>query len=82
MAGLVYVDGRRVDKPGAPVDIFSEITVKEEACPYVSRGGLKLEKALKAFDISRKGPEPPISELPQGDLPTVCFRRGLSAFWL
>ncbi len=55
MAGLVYVDGRRVDKPGAPVDIFSEITVKEEACPYVSRGGLKLEKALKTFDISPKG---------------------------
>ncbi|MFQ8602720.1 MAG: TlyA family RNA methyltransferase [Anaerovoracaceae bacterium] len=54
MAGLIYVDGQRIDKPGTPVDFDSEITVKEDLCPYVSRGGLKLEKALKLFDFSLK----------------------------
>ena len=55
MAGLIYVDGRRVDKPGTPVDESSEITVKEDLCPYVSRGGLKLEKALELFDFTLDG---------------------------
>jgi len=52
MAGLIYVDGQRVDKPGTPVDTEAEITVKETLCPYVSRGGLKLEKALSLYDFS------------------------------
>ncbi len=55
MAGVVYVDGIRVDKPGTPVDTEAEISVKEETCPYVSRGGLKLEKALREFHISPEG---------------------------
>lgn len=49
MAGIVYVDGQRVDKAGTPVDEAADIYVKEKVCPYVSRGGLKLEKALKTF---------------------------------
>lgn len=52
MAGLVYVDGQRMDKPGAPVDFDADITVKENLCPYVSRGGLKLEKAIELFGFS------------------------------
>ena len=52
MAGLVYVDGQRVDKPGTSVDTEAEITVKEALCPYVSRGGLKLEKALELYGFS------------------------------
>ena len=54
MAGVVYVDGLRIDKPGTSIDEAAEITVKEDLCPYVSRGGLKLEKALKTwnFDLS------------------------------
>ena len=52
MAGLVYVDGQRVDKPGTAVSADAEITVKEDLCPYVSRGGLKLEKALESFGFS------------------------------
>ena len=52
MAGLIYVDGQRVDKPGTQVDETAEITVKEEICPSVSRGGLKLEKALETFGFS------------------------------
>lgn len=55
MAGLVNVDGERVDKPGTSIDETSEITLKAGFCPYVSRGGLKLEKALKTFDINLKG---------------------------
>lgn len=52
MAGLVYVDGQRVDKPGTSVDTEADITVKEALCPYVSRGGLKLEKALELYGFS------------------------------
>ena len=52
MAGLIYVDGQRVDKPGTPVDENAEISIKEALCPYVSRGGLKLEKAIEAFGFS------------------------------
>lgn len=55
MAGVVYVDGQRVDKPGASVREDAEITVKEDLCPYVSRGGLKLEKALELFGFSLEG---------------------------
>jgi len=55
MAGLIYVDGQRIDKPGTPVDADAEITVKEALCPYVSRGGLKLEKALSCFEFSLSG---------------------------
>jgi 23S rRNA (cytidine1920-2'-O)/16S rRNA (cytidine1409-2'-O)-methyltransferase len=52
MAGLVLVDGERMDKPGTKVKVDATITVKGELHPYVSRGGLKLEKALKEFDVS------------------------------
>ncbi len=55
MAGLVYVDGQRVDKPGTPVDTEAEITVKTDLCPYVSRGGLKLEKSLKTWNFDLQG---------------------------
>ena len=50
LAGAVSVDGRRVDKPGAAVADGAEIAVKQ-SLPYVSRGGLKLEKAMDAFPI-------------------------------
>ena len=55
MAGAVYVDGIRADKPGTPVSGESELTVKEKACPYVSRGGLKLAKALSEYEIDLSG---------------------------
>lgn len=51
MAGEIYVDKQLVDKPGTRVDIESDIEVKGDSLPYVSRGGLKLEKAIKIFDI-------------------------------
>ncbi|WP_079479771.1 TlyA family RNA methyltransferase [Halobacillus salinus] len=51
MAGLVFSEQNRLDKPGLKVSEDLPITVKGSAIPYVSRGGLKLEKALKTFDI-------------------------------
>lgn len=51
MAGLVVVAGERCDKPGTKFAEDVGITVKGEVHPYVSRGGLKLEKALKEFHI-------------------------------
>ncbi len=55
MAGQVYVDGRKVDKAGAPVGEEAWIEVRGKALPYVSRGGLKLEKAVNYWPISLKG---------------------------
>jgi len=55
MAGVVFVGGNKEDKPGLKVDVESEITIKENIHPYVSRGGLKLEKAVKVFGIDLKG---------------------------
>lgn len=51
MAGIVFVDGQKSDKAGNMVDTEAEIFVKENICPYVSRGGLKLEKSMKEFDL-------------------------------
>lgn len=54
MAGLVTVDGRKIDKPGYKVDRLAEIKVAA-GTKYVSRGGLKLEKALASFQIDLHG---------------------------
>ena len=55
MSGLVFVDGRRVDKSGAAVAEDAAIEVRGKVLPYVSRGGLKLEKAMKLWPISLEG---------------------------
>ena len=55
MAGLVTVDGRIEDKAGQRFDTEQEFAVKQKLCNYVSRGGLKLEKAISSFDICLKG---------------------------
>lgn len=55
MAGVVYVDGQKVDKAGTAVDDKAHIHIKENLCPYVSRGGLKLEKALSQFGFVLEG---------------------------
>lgn len=54
MEGVVFIGNRRIDKPGEKVDINSEITIKENPILYVSRGGLKLEKAINIFNIELK----------------------------
>lgn len=54
MSGLVFVNGQRADKPGMPVSQDAQIEVRGEAIPFVSRGGFKLDKALKVFPIDPK----------------------------
>ncbi|HWJ76853.1 MAG TPA: TlyA family RNA methyltransferase [Niallia sp.] len=54
MAGIVYCDENRLDKPGEKINVESKLTVKGKKLQYVSRGGLKLEKALQVFDIDMK----------------------------
>lgn len=55
MAGLVYSEQERLDKPGVKVAADIPLTVKGNLIPYVGRGGLKLEKALNAFRINVNG---------------------------
>ncbi|MEH7345464.1 TlyA family RNA methyltransferase [Bacillus sp. JJ1532] len=54
MAGLVFSNETRLDKPGEKVSSDIPLRVKGKVMPYVSRGGLKLEKALKIFDLEVK----------------------------
>jgi len=55
MAGEVLVEGKRVDKSGQKIKVESNISVIEKKTAFVSRGGEKLEKAIKKFDILVKG---------------------------
>ncbi len=55
MAGDVFVDGEREDKAGTLIPTAARIEVRGNVLPYVSRGGLKLEKALAVFDVSVEG---------------------------
>lgn len=55
MSGLVFVDGQRADKPGMPVSPEANIEVRGVALPFVSRGGFKLDKALKVFPVDPAG---------------------------
>lgn len=55
MAGIVYSNEVRLDKPGEKIPSDSTLTVKGKVLPYVSRGGLKLEKALNVFALDIKG---------------------------
>ena len=52
MAGMVFLETKRLDKPGQQVPIGSNIEVKGKKHPWVSRGGLKLEKAIIEFNLN------------------------------
>jgi len=54
MAGIVFIDDRRIDKAGALVSQDAKCEVRGASAPYVGRGGVKLEHALKVFDIDVK----------------------------
>jgi 23S rRNA (cytidine1920-2'-O)/16S rRNA (cytidine1409-2'-O)-methyltransferase len=55
MAGQIYdQNNQRYDKPGEKIDASKELHIKGKTLPYVSRGGLKLEKALESFDVDVK----------------------------
>ncbi len=55
MAGLVYIGQERYDKAGTMVPEDADIHVKGDTCPYVSRGGLKLEKSIRTWDLDLEG---------------------------
>ncbi|MGN0149247.1 MAG: TlyA family RNA methyltransferase [Clostridia bacterium] len=56
MAGQVYIDNQKCDKPGMQVSEDStNVEIRGETLKYVSRGGLKLEKAMKEFPITLEG---------------------------
>jgi len=55
LAGKVLVDGRLIDKSGTKVRTEAELVLLEDDSPYVSRGGLKLEKAIHSFGLDFKG---------------------------
>ncbi|NDL66262.1 TlyA family RNA methyltransferase [Anaerotalea alkaliphila] len=55
MSGNVYVNGQKEDKAGTRVDIAADVQVRQNPNPYVSRGGLKLEKAIRRFGIGLEG---------------------------
>ena len=55
MSGNVYVDGQKADKPGISYEETVDIEVRGAVCPYVSRGGLKREKALRDFGVKPEG---------------------------
>ena len=55
MSGAVYVTGQKADKPGISYEETVDIEVRGASCPYVSRGGLKLEKALREFGVDPTG---------------------------
>lgn len=55
MAGLVYTNEERIDKAGEKIAVDAPLQVKGSQLKYVSRGGLKLEKALEVFELSVEG---------------------------
>lgn len=52
MSGIVYVDNQKADKAGMPVKEGQNVEVRGDTLKYVSRGGLKLEKAMSSFNLS------------------------------
>ena len=57
MSGIVYVNGQKEDKPGSmfPDDEELKLEIRGKALPFVSRGGLKLDKAVKEFGLDLSG---------------------------
>ena len=55
MAGQVYVNNQKADKPGMTISLEDQIEVRGDQLAYVSRGGLKLEKAMKEFGLRLDG---------------------------
>ena len=55
MSGEVYVNGQKSDKAGTPGEDEAVVELRGNPCPYVCRGGLKLEKALRDFGVDPTG---------------------------
>lgn len=55
MSGVVFVNGQRADKPGMAVAPDATVEIRGETLPFVSRGGYKLDKALRVFPVDPAG---------------------------
>ena len=75
MSGRVYVEGQKADKPGVSYEENVDIEVRTGGCPYVSRGGLKLEKHFVTSAFSLLGMYAVIPAHPQAALPIACCSR-------
>ena len=75
MAGLVKVDGTVQDKPGSSFDSDSEIVVEGKLCPYVSRGGLKLEKGIERALEKRPVSTTMVEQL-SNDIEDLAIKKG------
>jgi 23S rRNA (cytidine1920-2'-O)/16S rRNA (cytidine1409-2'-O)-methyltransferase len=78
MAGHVFYDGRLIDKAGAAVAPGGEIEVRGDPCPYVSRGGIKLESALREFGIDVAGKVALDAGASTGGFTQCLLQRGVS----
>ena len=76
MAGQVYVDHQKADKPGTVYPSTAQVEVRGPVMPYVSRGGLKLEKAMRTFGLKLDGKTAMDIGASTGGLPTVCCKMG------
>lgn len=77
MSGNVFVEDQREDKAGTTFPEDVKIEVRGHVMPYVSRGGLKLEKAIKNFDVSVEEKSVRMWDLLLAVLRTVCCRTEL-----
>jgi 23S rRNA (cytidine1920-2'-O)/16S rRNA (cytidine1409-2'-O)-methyltransferase len=78
LAGVVLVDGQRVQKAGTAVPETAEITLKEPDHPYVGRGGIKLAHALDTFGVPVAGREALDVGASTGGFTDVLLKRGAS----
>ena len=76
MAGEVYVNGQKADKAGMDVPLEAEVEVRGNVCPYVSRGGLKLERRCATSALTRRAMCAATPARRRADLPIVCSNRG------
>jgi 23S rRNA (cytidine1920-2'-O)/16S rRNA (cytidine1409-2'-O)-methyltransferase len=81
MSGGVYVDGQKADKPGMGFRGDADIEVRQKAVPYVSRGGLKLEKALREFKLDVSGLRVLDGGASTGGFTDCLLQNGASFVW-
>lgn len=81
MAGRVFVAGQRVDKAGTLVADDARIEVQGDACPYVSRGGLKLEGVLEALRLEPAGKVCLDVGASTGGFTDLLLQRGAARVW-
>lgn len=81
MSGMVYVDGQKALKPGTEVADDARLEVRDDPIGFVSRGGLKLEKALREFAVDPRGREVIDCGASTGGFTDCLLKHGASHVW-